>query len=326
MFSVIIPLYNKAHTITRTLYSVLNQTCQKFEVIIINDGSLDDGIEQIENEFSDSRISIVSQKNQGVSVARNNGVKMAKFDYLAFLDGDDLWEPSYLEKIAEAIEQYPSGGLYCSAGFVQNSNGSVGLRLAKKYRNQILEINFFENPHVFIHTSAMVVKKEAFNQTKGFPPGLKRNEDFAFSFSLALKVQVVYIGIPLSTYVGGVAGQATSVDSKLLLLDIAKRHNLTFQEWLNSDRTNKLFLTFLKFELRHEFLSFIKDKNFNLLHEYCSYLDEGVMDVFPKLEKWLYSNKNRFCFGYIMLTKIKWRLGRYPRVGEFGLINNTPNE
>ena len=73
MFSIIIPLYNKAHTIVNTLNTVFAQTFQDFEVIIINDGSTDNGVEVIQQHFNNPRIRIIQQKNAGVSAARNRG-------------------------------------------------------------------------------------------------------------------------------------------------------------------------------------------------------------------------------------------------------------
>ena len=105
MFSVIIPLYNKSHTIERALKSVLNQTYKNFEAIIVDDGSTDNGIEIVNKYTSDARIKILKQKNQGVSIARNEGVKNSLYQYIAFLDADDEWEKDYLEtvlKIANA--------------------------------------------------------------------------------------------------------------------------------------------------------------------------------------------------------------------------------
>ena len=103
MFSVVIPLFNSAHTIERTLKSVINQTFTNFEIIIVDDGSTDNSIEIINKLTNDIRLKIIKQKNQGVSVARNNGVRNAQYEYIAFLDGDDEWELKYLETIHKAI-------------------------------------------------------------------------------------------------------------------------------------------------------------------------------------------------------------------------------
>lgn len=82
-FSVIIPLYNKESFIEKTLECVLNQTFKDFEIIIVNDGSTDNGLEKIK-KFTDNRIKIFQQENQGVSVARNKGMEMAEGEYFCF--------------------------------------------------------------------------------------------------------------------------------------------------------------------------------------------------------------------------------------------------
>jgi len=91
MFSVVIPLYNKERSVKNTIESVLNQTFQDFEVIVVNDGSTDNSLEVVKS-FNDERIRIINQKNSGVSSARNRGIKEAKYEWIAFLDADDLWE------------------------------------------------------------------------------------------------------------------------------------------------------------------------------------------------------------------------------------------
>lgn len=90
MISIVIPLYNKAHTIVHTLNAVFKQEYQDFEVIIVDDGSTDNGVGIIQQHFHDNRIRIFHQENQGVSVARNRGVEEARCEYVALLDGDRM--------------------------------------------------------------------------------------------------------------------------------------------------------------------------------------------------------------------------------------------
>ena len=122
MITVVIPLYNKAHTIKDTLNTVLNQTYSEYEIIIVNDGSTDNGVQIIKDNFNDKRIRIINQKNFGVSVARNRGIKEAKYNYIALLDADDNWHPDYLSIMQDAINKYPNSSLICSGGHVHARN------------------------------------------------------------------------------------------------------------------------------------------------------------------------------------------------------------
>ena len=96
MISVVIPLYNKEKQVAHTLQSVLRQTFQDFEIVIVDDGSTDHSVEEVE-KVRDTRIRLVHQQNAGVSAARNRGISEAKYDLIAFLDADDEWKPEYLE-------------------------------------------------------------------------------------------------------------------------------------------------------------------------------------------------------------------------------------
>ena len=105
-FSVVVPLYNKGQSIKDTINSVLEQSFRDFELIIVNDGSADNSL-QVVREIKDSRIRIIDKKNGGVSSARNRGIAEAKNEWIALLDGDDLWLPNHLEDLARAIEVFP---------------------------------------------------------------------------------------------------------------------------------------------------------------------------------------------------------------------------
>lgn len=316
MFSVVIPLYNKAHTIIRTLATVLAQTYAEFEVIIVNDGSTDDGIEVINQFTNDQRIRIIQQVNQGVSAARNKGVSESKFEYIAFLDGDDEWLPEYLAKMKAAIDLFPKAGMYCSAGIVRNADGSEFFRLAKKYEGRIFEIDFFENPHVFVHTSATIVSKSVFNKSGGFPSGMKRNQDFALFYSLALITPVVYCAFPFSIYVGGIEGQATSNNSTEIQKHVINRFNYVYNNWVLTGCANTTFKIFIKYEIRHIFISILRRKQYELVELYINNLDQGIIRLFSSMEINLYQRPllRKMNILHILITKVLWRLNGYPRV------------
>lgn len=100
---VIIPLYNKAKTIERTISSIQNQTFTDWTVIIVDDGSTDDSAEQV-RQIIDDRITLIQQENAGPGAARNRGIKEATAEYVAFLDADDEWYPWYLENAVKAFD------------------------------------------------------------------------------------------------------------------------------------------------------------------------------------------------------------------------------
>jgi glycosyltransferase involved in cell wall biosynthesis len=111
-FSVIIPLYNKEKYIENTLKSIFNQTFIDYEIIIIEDCSTDNSLE-IVKAFKSDKIRIVQHdKNKGLSASRNTGIKNASANYVAFLDADDIWNPTYLEKIHSLINQFPEAKLF----------------------------------------------------------------------------------------------------------------------------------------------------------------------------------------------------------------------
>lgn len=119
MISVVIPLYNKEQSIAATLQSVVNQTYADWELIIINDGSTDKSLDvvkgfvkHIDNRLIADKISIISQENAGVSAARNKGIMEAKGEYVAFLDGDDIWDKDFLKEMTRLIADYPGKSIY----------------------------------------------------------------------------------------------------------------------------------------------------------------------------------------------------------------------
>jgi hypothetical protein len=101
--SVIIPLFNKGRLVERALSSVLSQTYSPFEVIVVDDGSTDDGPDWVQ-KYNDPRISLIRQENRGPGAARNEGLKRARGKYIAFLDADDEWMPSFLNTCIPILE------------------------------------------------------------------------------------------------------------------------------------------------------------------------------------------------------------------------------
>jgi len=203
MFSVIIPLYNKAKYIKKTIQSVLNQTFRNFELIIINDGSTDDSLQIVEN-ISDNRTRIINKPNGGVSSARNLGIKIARYNYIALLDADDLWMPNYLEEMYNMIHLYPNDSFFGSNFlFIKNeliikSKVQVNLEAGKCGYIDYYE-SFYKAKYSPICSSAVVFNKRLFNQFK-FRENLKSGEDILLWMQFALHNKLVYLNIELAYY------------------------------------------------------------------------------------------------------------------------------
>ena len=123
-FSVVIPLYNKEHYIEATIRSVLNQTCRDFEVLVVDDGSRDNSL-ALARKFESDRVRIIPQENQGVSVARNTGIRNARGEFICFLDADDEWRPDYLATIDDLTVKYPESAIFVTAYAVNMGNGKI---------------------------------------------------------------------------------------------------------------------------------------------------------------------------------------------------------
>ncbi len=204
----------------------------------------------------------------------------------------------------------------------QNFNSGVRFEnVPRKYKNIITEIEFFQNPHVFRHISATTVKRELIlpnlNSFGGFIEGHKSNEDFVFLFRIALHTQVVYIGQPLAIYNGDVTGQATKeINDYNELYDSIKFHNVVFEEWEKSKCENKYFEVFMKYEIRHLILMFIKNSEFEKLSIFVSKLNKGYKYFFYSWEWQFYEKQkhNRLMICFILFSKLIWRTHNYPRV------------
>lgn len=123
--SIVIPLYNKEKYICRTLNSVFSQTVKNFEVIVVDDGSTDNGPEKVA-EYKDSRLRLVRQRNQGPGAARNRGIKEAGATFLTFIDADDEWLETFLEVSIENLRKYPECVLSTVGFFYDKITGPLG--------------------------------------------------------------------------------------------------------------------------------------------------------------------------------------------------------
>ncbi|MCQ2113713.1 MAG: glycosyltransferase family 2 protein [Bacteroidaceae bacterium] len=181
MFTVVIPLYNKEHSIAHTLKGVLAQTFQDFEIVIVDDGSTDNSANVVK-QFTDERIHLIHQENAGVSAARNKGIAEAKGEYIAFLDADDEWLPNHLEELNNLIVEFPQCKARCTS-YMNNLAGNESRVILNKMlfsSGKGILTNYFEVAscsHPPIWTSAVCADKDLLLQIGGFPVGVTNGED-----------------------------------------------------------------------------------------------------------------------------------------------------
>ncbi len=198
--SVVIPLFNKEKAIRNTIQSVLNQTVQDFELIVVNDGSTD-GSRQVVESISDPRITLINKENGGVSSARNVGIKAASSDYIALLDGDDFWDKSFLEEQLKLIADFPNAAMWgVNYAFINGDKCTpCDQGMGNGFRGYVE--NYWGTKHndLFCSTS-VVIRKSVFVQVGNFDERICYSEDLDMWYRIILNYPVVFYDKVLSYY------------------------------------------------------------------------------------------------------------------------------
>lgn len=200
MISVIIPLYNKESAIVKTIESVLFQIYVDFEIVVVNDGSTDGSVALVRS-ISDKRIRVIDQKNGGVSSARNNGVKMAKGEWIFFLDADDIINEDCLSTFFYLTNKYKTISVF-TANFTAIFENNKKVKYCKG-KNEILINNPFKalwERKIFPRTGAMLIKKECFNNIGYFRTDITIFEDLEFNIRLLKRYKIVYSPVEVLLY------------------------------------------------------------------------------------------------------------------------------
>ena len=154
-FSIVVPTYNRAKTLQRTLDSCFAQTYADFEVIVVDDGSSDGTLEALGTN-TDPRLVVVPQQNAGPAAARNHGMRRARGSYIAFLDSDDLWYPEFLATAQAQLEAEPNVLLYGQI-IVDRGVGRYWIKPDRPMADQESIYDFLYVHGGFIQTSTLIV-------------------------------------------------------------------------------------------------------------------------------------------------------------------------
>ncbi|MBI5874103.1 MAG: glycosyltransferase [Candidatus Omnitrophica bacterium] len=214
--SVIIPVYENEQTIAEAIESVLQQEFSDFEIIIIDDGSTDGSKDIIElyRKRSPDKIKCIRQSNQGISAARNNGIRIARGEYIAFLDADDLWIPEKLKTQVLFMDKEKNLGFSYTETFVVD----IDCQLTGHWKH-INPTNTFEVLYNgnFIHTLTVMARRHCFDRVGLFDPHLAISQDYHMWLKLTKQFSFGHISQPLAKY--RIHSNNTSKDHSLRLKD-----------------------------------------------------------------------------------------------------------
>lgn len=191
IFSVVIPSYNREKVVARAINSVLNQTYQDFEIIVVDDGSIDK-TKEVVRAIDDCRIRYVFQDNQGANAARNNGIIHAKGDYITFLDSDDQYEPTMLEEQLKVFEKDDSiGFLYTKLDYIlpdgKHCSFPLDFGLSGNCYKEVLCQGYLAP------TSVIAARKSSFDVAGLFDLSLPASQDDDICFKMAKHFKIAYI-------------------------------------------------------------------------------------------------------------------------------------
>lgn len=206
--SVVIPLYNKQNSIAATLQSVLAQTYTNYEIIVVDDGSTDGSANVAEATLRECKVygvecrgRVIRKANGGVCSARNCGIQEARYDYIALLDGDDLWDEHYLEEQVKLIQGFPEAKMW-GVNYADIVNGKIypyQQGMGKDYRGYVED--YFGTSHADLFCSSSVVLTKDIALEVGLQDErMAYSEDLDFWYRIILHAKVVYCDKVLAFY------------------------------------------------------------------------------------------------------------------------------
>ena len=213
--SVVITCYNYGKYVEKAIESVFLQTYDDVEIVLIDDGSTDDSDRRIRPFLSDKKLTYIRQKNRGQANAKNTGIKHARGEFIAFLDADDLWETTKLEKQIPLFSNDKTGVVYSRAGYIDKDGRPLNITLKGKYlrpkSGNVTTFLFLDN---FIPFSSSIVRKQCLDMFNGFDESLEMGIDWDLWLRISTQYAFDFIDEPLLIYRVGHSGQMSKKAEK----------------------------------------------------------------------------------------------------------------
>ncbi|GAF03417.1 glycosyltransferase family 2 protein [Saccharicrinis fermentans] len=303
-FSVVIPLYNKERNVADTINSVLEQSYTHFELIVVNDGSTDRGVD-IVKAFQDRRIRLFETENHGVSSARNYGVEKANGEYIVFIDADDLWYSSHLSDLEFLISKFPEGKWFATAyEMLHNDRLTLPMRSPIMQRShswygRINDFFKYSMEDCLVWTSAVCMRKDFFLQLGGFNVLYDTGQDVDLWIRAALSAEIYFTNKISACYMLTASNRLSLWPTK------QKRHmdvdaflaeeedNISFKRYMNLIR----FYYSIKFKIAGDMSTYLRlkaaidTKQLTFFQKILLNIDGSIL----KLMKWI--KKKWECLG-----------------------------
>ncbi|MCK8480121.1 glycosyltransferase family 2 protein [Psychroserpens algicola] len=292
-FSVIISVYNKEQYIRDTLQSVLNQTCKDFEIIIVNDGSTDNSLSVL-NQFDDARITIINQDNQGASQARNNGISRATGKFIALIDGDDLWDKTFLENIKTLIANHPEYSVFTTAIAHKYGDKISPVPYSFKATANVSILDYFKasERHTILSGSSTVFKKDILDVTGNFDTDIKSGQDTDLWIRIGLHYPIVFLNTVLVYYVqnqNSLSNTTTDLSNKSRFdnYKFEEKENVHLKKFLDNNRFSLALLAKLNKNKKayKYYKSEMSKKNLSLKRRFLLIAPTWLTKQFLKLRK-----------------------------------------
>lgn len=333
--SIIIPVYNGEKYIERCIKSVINQTYSNIEIILINDGSTDNTLNIIKKYMNkEKRIILIDKLNEGVSAARNQGIKKATGKYICFCDADDMYDEKYIEIMYNTIKEKKTDVVRCNFKVIDNNNkylekGNV-LHLSNKVigkeniKEEVLPLCLEGKLPCFSYL--LMIKKEALKVE--YPIDIAMMEDVVFYIKLLLSIKNIYIiDNTIYTIMYNDEGATNNIKNyKRNILNIIDVNNYIKNE-LKKEKL-KTYSNFEKLNLNHlnaisdlifkyylcsktNIISFCKNINNSRFQDIVKETDLNKMNIQRKyIIKYIYNKKYFLLKFYLFLRKIIYKLRR----------------
>ncbi len=200
MISIVIPTYNRCETLARAIASVCNQTFRDWELLVVDDGSTDESC-KIVQQFHDHCIRYVSQQHQGVSRARNTGIEQTRFPWITFLDSDDYWHPTKLQRQLEKLETSPHYQvIYTDEIWIRHGKWANPKKIHRKYSGWIYHHCL---PRCIISPSSVLLHRKVVEEDGLFDEAFSVCEDYELWLRISSHRPILFLEEPLIVKTGG---------------------------------------------------------------------------------------------------------------------------